>query len=306
MAMNGNDGNVFIIPPQSGYGRKYAWIIIALLVLTVLGSLAMPTFHRTFYRPIEVTRGSWQVLDPGNPDPLRFKAVRNLSTGWKSVLAPLGTDPLKFEVVREGTGPVVEPGDLIQISLRWSDKQQKMEGEDGWWLLIGFQMHEDSTNPRLIRAFIGQREGGALRFTESQKNSASAGSVFTIPFGNRNYAWNKGVENKEGLIYATDSSGYTVVNIKKIFKGQLKYRTICLHGANCKPPLYCDKKNTSHERWIDEMRFDGISVDGKRATFQYGPIDTPCKPPVGADNQKRFKEWIDNEWKSLPLSVQVE
>jgi hypothetical protein len=47
-----------------------------------------------FYRPIDVTRGPWQVLDPGLP-----------------------VAPLKFEVVQEGSGPVIERGDLIQITL---------------------------------------------------------------------------------------------------------------------------------------------------------------------------------------------
>ena len=46
-----------------------AWIM-GLIVLTVAVLWYM------FYRPIEVTRGPWQVLDPGQPvEPLEFEVV---------------------------------------------------------------------------------------------------------------------------------------------------------------------------------------------------------------------------------------
>jgi hypothetical protein len=71
------------VTPKLWYQRKSTWF-----------ALTAAVFWYMFYRPIEVTREPWQVLDPGQP-----------------------VEPLKFEVVEAGSGPVVEPGDLIQVSL---------------------------------------------------------------------------------------------------------------------------------------------------------------------------------------------
>jgi hypothetical protein len=65
-------------------------------VLLLLAVGAHLRIQYLFYRPIKVPPGSWQVLDPGQL-----------------------VEPLKFEVVEEGSGPVIEAGDLIQISLWW-------------------------------------------------------------------------------------------------------------------------------------------------------------------------------------------
>jgi hypothetical protein len=65
------------IAPKPWYKDKNTWII----------GLPLLVFWFMFYRPIDVTRGPWQVLDPGLP-----------------------VEPLKFEVVREGNGEVVEVG----------------------------------------------------------------------------------------------------------------------------------------------------------------------------------------------------
>jgi hypothetical protein len=114
-----------------------------LLALSVLAYLAAYLYiQHLFYRPVEVTRGPWQALDPGKP-----------------------VEPLEFEVVEKGTGPVVEPGDLVQFSLRvWSARQKRMEDDGDWWVWIGFQTDKEtpfhSINPSLLSAFVGLREGG--------------------------------------------------------------------------------------------------------------------------------------------------
>jgi hypothetical protein len=105
--------------------------------------LAVLVFCYLFYRPIEVTRGPWQVLDPG-------KAVAL---------------PLKFEVVQEGRGAVIEPGDLVQISMWfWSPENNSIEQrDDDWWIWVGFRTNKEtpfhSIDTRLASVFIGLKEG---------------------------------------------------------------------------------------------------------------------------------------------------
>jgi hypothetical protein len=114
--------------------KKPGILIMGLIVLI---------FWYMFYRPIEVTRGPWQVLDPGKP-----------------------VEPLKFEVMEEGTGTVVEVGDLVQISRwHWSPEEERIEQrDDDWWIWIGFRTEKEtpfySINPRLLSAFVGLKEGG--------------------------------------------------------------------------------------------------------------------------------------------------
>jgi len=129
------------------YRYKRIWIAGILLVLAVS---AYQYIQYLFYRPIEVTRGPWQVLDPGRPV----------------------EKPLAFEVVEEGIGPVVEAGDLIQLSLRWRSAQRRdYDYTRDWWVWIGFRTAEETPfyamNPRLLNTLIGQREGTAMKFTES-------------------------------------------------------------------------------------------------------------------------------------------
>jgi hypothetical protein len=82
------------------YQRKWIWIVSVLLVMVVS---AYQYIHYHLYRPIEVTYEPWQVLDPGKP-----------------------VEPLKFEVVQEGGGPVVEAGDLVQLTLQWRSASERI------------------------------------------------------------------------------------------------------------------------------------------------------------------------------------
>ncbi|GHU19090.1 hypothetical protein FACS189475_05690 [Betaproteobacteria bacterium] len=121
--------------------RWYLFINLLSYVLPIVFLVLIPWY--LFYRPIEVTREPWQVLDPG-------KAVDN---------------PLKFEIVQEGGGPVVEAGDLVQLSLWWrsASGKDKHFGDD-WWIWVGFRTEKEtpfhSIDTRLASAFIGLKEGG--------------------------------------------------------------------------------------------------------------------------------------------------
>jgi hypothetical protein len=307
-------------PKKLWYRRKWITgillIVTAVLVLTVLK--VRQEMQYMFHRPIEVTRGPWQVLDPGQP-----------------------VEPLKFEVVEEGNGPVIEPGDLIQVSLwYWSNKDNQLERRDiDRWIWVGFRSNEETlfhtikfdrdgpVNLRLVSAFVGLKEKGGVRFLESPvkiiqtgnayiiKNDGTrvkleppsesiyAGNIYCYPFGNRSQCGKKsGAEPK--LIFVSSSTGYTVVHIKKVFKGQLRYRTTHLYDGTwyhtCYNFLECEFRNNPREGWYDDARYDGVSADGQVATFQYGPVETPGKITQGG-----MRGWPGEEWKKLPVGVQV-
>jgi hypothetical protein len=274
--------------------RRHLLANLLSYVLPIAFLVSIPWY--LFYRPVEVTRGPWQVLDPRKP----------------------ADEPLKFEVIEEGDGTVIEPGDLIQVSMWfWSSGNNSIEQrDDDWWIWIGFQTDKEtpfhSINPKLVSAFVGLKEGGGVRFTDSPTRDISAGEVYVNPFGSfKYYSSNKsGYSNKWRIIYVpTSISGYTIVHIKKVFKGQLKYRTTRLYDDTwiryCLGLFNCEFINTPREGWVDEARFDGVSNDGKRATFQYGPIATPGKEWKGPGRVPVAEGWFNNEWKKLPVGVQV-
>jgi hypothetical protein len=115
--------------------------------------------------------------------------------------------------------------------------------------------------------------------------------------------------NKRGAISFPHSSGYTVVHIKKVFKGQLKYRTTRLYDDTwihyCYNWFSCEFINNPREGWVDDARYDGVSADGQRATFQYGPVGTPGRKWKRPGRVRLGERWTRNEWDSLPAGVQV-
>jgi hypothetical protein len=273
--MNGNDSEVGdqLALNSSNTARKpwyrqwWIWIIGILLVLSVS---AYQYIQYLFYRPMEVTRGPWQVLDPGKPV----------------------EEPLKFEVEREGAGPVVEVGDLVQLTLHWRSAQRRdYDYTRDWWVWIGFRTAEETPfygmNPRLLSTLIRQREGAAVIFTESpsyieeggglrqreRPGTSAAGKVYINPFGSYNYYARKksGYGDASMTVFMQTSSGHMDVHIAKVFKGQLKYRTTHLYDDtwvnHCYSFLSCEYTNSPREGWVDEARYDGVSADGRRASF---------------------------------------
>jgi hypothetical protein len=304
MAMCGNEGRS--LPEKRSASQVERWlrrvrIIVFLLVLALLAAGAMLLrFQSESHFPLGITYEPWEVGDPGPPKIVGLPKV----------------EPLRFEVLEEGAGPAAGVGDLIQVSLRWSGDPP--EKEEDWWIWIGFRMQDHFVDHRLLAVFIGQREGGALRFTESRMDSRSAGHVYLIPFWNhRQYAWRKGVEARERSIYALGRGRYTLVRIKKIFKGQLRYRGIHLRDDNWihRSPFWGLEKAPARHIGLLEARFDGVSADGRRATFQYGPwfgseeswfwIRIPSDV-LGAEDYRRMEHWIAEAWDRLPVGVQVE
>jgi hypothetical protein len=124
---------------------------VLLLMTTTVTIVAYQYIQYMFYRPIQVTRGPWQVLDPGKP-----------------------VEPLEFEVVEEGNGAVIEPGDLVQVSLlTWSNIANRLVWQDdNRWIWVGFRTEKEtsfhSINPQLVSAFVDLREGGGKVFGEAK------------------------------------------------------------------------------------------------------------------------------------------
>jgi hypothetical protein len=301
--MNENDDRAeerraFVLP---WYGRS------KVQVGGLLG-LAFLVFLYMFFRPVQVTCGPWQVLDPGRPV----------------------DDPLRFEVVQEGTGPMVEPGDLVQLSLWWRSATREDKYLRDWWVWVGFRTAEETRfyamNPRLLNTLVGQKEGTAMKFTESpsyieegggqrqmeRPNTGFAGKMYINPFGSYNYyAFKKsGYSDASMPISVPTRSGHMDVYITQVFKGQLKYRTTRLYDDTwirfCGGWFDCKFINNPREGWVDEARYDGVSADGRRATFQYGPVSTPGRAWEGPGSVVVSRGWIESEWNRLPRGVQVE
>jgi hypothetical protein len=291
------DGSEQENPPKPSY---WVWFVNeGGWVLPIMFVMFIPWY--LFYRPIEVTRGPWQVLDPGKP-------VEN---------------PLKFEVVQEGEGTVVEPGDLIMISLQWWSSDREKTGDQGeWWIWAGFRTKNEtdfySINPRLVSVFVGQKEGGKLRIATNGRED-----LHLNPFGSSSsYRFGKGARAHKWTSITSTNDVY----IKKVFKGQLKYQTIRLYDDtwyhHCYNFLSCEYTNTPRKFFHSEARYEGVSVDGKLVTFQYGPEYLSVDPWLRENRDKQLDKelegmqverfygnqgnWYHKEWNKLPVGVQVE
>jgi hypothetical protein len=167
-----------------------------------------------------------------------------------------------------------------------------------------------SGNPVWSALSLGkEREGG--KFVESPSQNNLAGKVYINPFGSYSiYANNKGgYTGKSRVISNPSAFGYTALFIKKVFKGQLKYRTIRLYDDTwiyyCPDFLKCKFTNSPRESWYHDACYDGVSADGQQATFQYGPVTAPGKPGKNPGRVSWGGNWREDEWKNLPVGVQV-
>jgi hypothetical protein len=297
MAMNEND-----VSRKPWYRQWWVWIIGILLVALPVSAYQLHQYIQyLFYRPMEVTRGPWRVLDPSRPGnkSLKFEVIQ------------------KSEIIQEDVGQVVEIGDLVQISLWWrSDTGEEQRLGNDWWVWIGFRTKEETPfyamDPRLSGALIGQKEGSRLRLVESPTTNFTEGTVYINPFGNYDY-YSRGKSgysktSRTISIVHPSYSGYEAVYIKKVFKGQLKYRTTHLYDTTwfrrCRWFMTCEYVNPPREAWYDDARYDGVSADSQRATFQYGPVETPEMRKLRTGGGMRG--WDQSEWKKLPVGVQIE
>ena len=240
----------------------------------------------------------WQTLDPGQPRP-RFPTPR---------------------IITEGGGGRVEPGDLVQVNVqtKFGLPEPKWQSDGDWWIWIGFRTREEtaffSTEPRTTSALVGQREGTVLDFVDGKDGSGKeekyAGVLKAIPFGDdRYYEWRKpgSPPYADVDIYVSTYKNPSKIEIKRVCKGPLQYRTVRLFDDSpvevCSG-LKCYTSNKPSEAWVDEARLEATCSDGKVAIFQYGPIDSRSGRAGRSPVMGYFDDWLYQSWKKVPLGVQ--
>lgn len=269
---------------RSGGAMKVSLKIAALIALYGLGGC---DYLGTFPKNIREFPEPWQVLETGKQPEIRSR----------------------IEIVAEGEGREVEEGDLVQICTKfWSIEDGKFGPSRDWWLWIGFRLRTDtaffSANPAQRAALLGLKEGSAVKFLEHQDNPMDAEKLYVNPVGDQKYySWRKNTHDF-GAIFTPYKNGYSLVEIKRVCKGQAKYRTVRLFDDS--PVQICSGVNCRvsrgiNEAWAEEARIDAVCQDGKKASFQYGPIGDR-----GHSSQHGyFDRWFYEAWKKLPVGVQL-
>lgn len=269
--------------------------LMLMAVSIVIGMLGCDAL-RDYPKKIQEFPEPWKVLEPGTPRE-RFPTPR---------------------VITEGDGPTVAPGDLVQLQIRnkWVDEGTWHE-RGNWWVWVGFRTSSDtsffSTEPRVASALLGLREGAVLEFIEAGDqpgtDSRIAGTLLANVFGDpQNYFWRKGNQG-DANIYVTSSGTPSQIDIKLVCKGQTKYRTVRLFDDSpvqvCSG-LNCRVTTEAREAWIDEARIDAVCKDGKKVSFQYGPIGSRNGKEGRSPKRGYFDEWLLKAWGKLTTGVQFE
>ncbi len=265
--------------------------------------LAGCDFAKEYPKHIQEFPGPWQVLDPGKP---------------------LDKFP-KIEVIGQGAGNIVEVGDLVQLrikSIKLPEGTQREKGD--WWIWIGFRTAKETAffgvEPAVSGVLVGLRGGAKLRFLEGKQvvKATPNGTIVDRsgqlqlrpnPFGDSEYySWRKNTTDFVGFGGTPSDFGYSVLEIKRVCKGQARYRTVRLFDDGPVRVFRGWDSWTSHdprEMWVDEARIDAQCQDGRKVFFQYGPDGTPGRrgrSPVVA----YFDAWLLEAWKKIPLGVQFE
>lgn len=264
---------------------------LAVTLIAVFG-LGGCDYVGSFPKNIREFPEPWQVLEPGNP-------VEN---------AP------KVEIVTQGGGATIEPGDLVQISDGFfSYELNGVKNETEWWLWVGFRAQSDtafySSNPAQRAALLGLKHGAVVKFLEYRDNPIFAGELYVNPIGDPKYfSWRKHV-NDYGKISLPRESGYSLVEIKRVCKGQAQYRTVRLFDDSpvqiCSG-INCRVSTEEREAWVDEARIDAVCQDGKKVNFQYGPIGSSNGKAGRSPKRGYFDEWFHAAWSKIPEGVQFE
>ena len=246
----------------------------------------------------------WQVLDPGKP---------------------LEKFP-RIEILEQGGGAVIEPGDLIQLHVRdWSPRQGGWREMGNWWIWIGFRSAKETAffgvEPDVARVMLNLRQGASFRFLEGKEVRKLVRGVSTVDrsgqlqlrpnsFGDpKYYSWRKNTQDFLALSEVSDSGYFSVLEVKRVCKGQAQYRTVRLFDDG---PVRVHTGGigsyTSHEpreAWIDEARIEAKCADGKTATFQYGPIDSMNGKEGRSPVRAYFDQWLSDAWQEIPRGVQL-
>lgn len=272
--------------------RSLTLLGVSAIVLGMLGCDAL----RDYPKKIQEFPEPWRVLDPGKP---------------------LDKFP-KIEVIKEGSGQVIEAGDLAQIHVNFSKPSTSLEIDRGdIWIWMGFRSSKEtaffSYEPAAVSSMLGLREGTVFKFTEPKAERVSppwyAGEIYLNVFGDPEYyRWRKSTEGFVTL-YVSHADGLTALEIKRVCKGQTKYRTVRLFDDSpvqvCSG-LNCRVTTEAREAWIDEARIDAVCNDGKKVSFQYGPIGSRNGKEGRSPKRGYFDEWLLKAWDKIPRGVRFE
>ena len=263
---------------------------LAVYLITLLG-LGGCDQLRTFPKHIQEFPEPWQVLAPGKP---------------------VGNPP-KVEIVTQGDGASIEPGDFVQIATKfWSIEKGEFFPSGEWWLWIGFRSSAETafyaSNPAQRAALLGLKEGSVLKFLENQDPMIDREEVYINPFGDyKYYSWRKNT-NSFGKIFIPYQSGYSQVEIKRVCKGQLKYRTVRLFDdspVRTGSGLRTRVTQEPRQLWIAEAKLEAKCQDGKQAVFHYGPSGTSEGGEPNFVVHGYFDDWLSEAWDKLPVGVQL-
>jgi hypothetical protein len=262
---------------------------LPLMAALGLGGCDYPKNIREYPEP-------WKILDPG---------------------VPLEKFP-KIEIVAQGKGTVIEPGNLVQIHIRYQSASQPNGDDDGvWWLWMGFRSEEETSffgyEPAAASAVLGLRQGTIFKFIEPKEGIGSgpqyAGKLYLNVFGDtRFYGWRKNTTDFATL-YVSDAAGTTALEIKRVCKGPTQYRTVRLFDdspVEVGPAFRTQVTREPREAWIDEAKIEAVCTDGRKAIFQYGPIPSSNGKAWKDLVQGYFDDYFRDAWKKVPKGVYFE
>ena len=258
---------------------------------------------------LQVSYEAWELLDPGVP--------------------PLGSldQPSVGKVLREGQGPAVAAGNLVELHLVTTAfghfGRPAGEYDDGrGWVWIGFDHKPKADFPAgnsdFAAALIGRRQGSVQTFVPNPRvrTPAYVGGAGLVPFGDSGrYFTNKPIAGprKSSYIYADRAPDLDVtrVEITRVCQGQASQRLVTLFDDS---PISVSQDmfrthETSEPRWmyLREAKWEGHCNDGAQASFQYGPVIV--EPPPGKTKGLNISElwgpWIKDAWSKVPIGVVV-
>ena len=281
--------------------HHHAFYALVALALGLLACSPQASLH--------VSYGAWEPLQIGTPP---VESRERPSVG---------------KVSREGHGPAVSLGDLVELHLATTSlgRSGRPAGEhdDGrGWVWIGFDPSARADFSVGYNAFavtlIGLRQGSVQTFVANPRSARQGfvGGAGVLPFGDsERYYANKPLarSHRGGYIYgdAGPAEDVTRVEITRVCQGRAEQRLITLFDDS--PITVAQDIGRSHEtsepRWmyLREARWEGQCNDGKHARFQFGPIgvEPPPGKTLGLNLSHLWAAWIHDAWQQVPIGVVV-
>lgn len=131
------------------------------------------------------------------------------------------------------------------------------------------------------------------------------------PFGDSEYySWRKNTRSYAALWTSTTSGYFVRIEIKRVCKGPLQYRTVRLFDDS---PVRVSAGGFStrvirdaRQIWIDEAKIEATCQDGRKVKFQYGPVGSRSGGRPNVPISGYFDDWYNKAWDRIPLGVQFE